>query len=77
MITINLDKAKEIGHNIRRANRAKEFEPLDEIIAKQIPGNDISQIELQRQTIRDKYALIQTQIDAASNADDIKSVLVG
>lgn len=77
MITINLDKAKEIGHNIRRANRAKEFDPLDEIIAKQIPGNSISEIEAQRQAIRDKYALIQAQIDAANNPDEIKSALVG
>jgi hypothetical protein len=37
MITINLDKAKAIGHDKRRAMRAEEFKPHDEVIMKQIP----------------------------------------
>lgn len=75
MIRINLDKAKAIGHDIRRQKRAKEFAPLDEIIMKQIPGNDVAEAETQRQAIREKYANIQQQIDAASTPDDIKTVL--
>lgn len=75
MIRINLDKAKAIGHDIRRQERAKEFAPLDEIIMKQIPGKDYDEAEKQRQAIRDKYAVIQQQIDAASTPDEIKASL--
>lgn len=75
MIRINLDKAKAIGHDIRREERAKEFAPLDEVIMKQIPGKDYDEAERQRQAIRDKYVVIQQQIDAALTPDDIKTVL--
>ena len=67
-ITVNMDKAKTIGHEIRRAKRADEFAPLDAEIAKQIPGTDTAAVEAQRQTIRDKYAGVQMQIDAANKA---------
>ena len=59
-ITINLDKAKQIGHDIRRQKRAEEFAPLDEKIMKQIPGVDVASVELQRQAVRDKYAEVQS-----------------
>ena len=75
MIVINLEKAKEIAHDIRRTNRANEFAPLDEIIMKQIPGNDIAAIEAERQKIRDKYADIQVQIDAAQTPEGLKSLI--
>lgn len=75
MISINLDKAKTIGHNIRRAVREEEFKPLDELIMKQIPGVNAAEVESRRQVIRDKYALIQLQIDAATSPEEIKSVL--
>jgi hypothetical protein len=38
MITININKAKTIAHDVRRAARAEEFKPFDDAIAKQIPG---------------------------------------
>lgn len=75
MIRINLDKAKAIGHDIRREERAKEFAPLDEVIMKQIPGKDYDEAERQRQAIRDKYVVIQQQIDAALTPDEIKASL--
>lgn len=75
MIVINTNKAKAIGHEIRRAARAAEFAPLDEVIAKQIPGADAQVIEAQRQAVRDKYAAIQADIDAASTVDEIKAAL--
>jgi hypothetical protein len=73
MININIDKAKAIGHDMRRAARTEEFKPYDEAIAKQIPGNDGA--EAARQVIRDKYATIQTNIDAATTPDEIKAAL--
>lgn len=75
MITINLDKAKSIAHDKRRAARAEEFKPHDEVIMKQIPGADAQAAEAARQQIRDKYADMQDEIDAAKSADEIKTAL--
>lgn len=75
MITINIDKAKTIAHNIRRQARVEEFKPHDEIIMKQIPGADATAAEAARQSIRDKYATMQTEIDSASTVDELKSVM--
>lgn len=75
MITININKAKTIAHDIRRQHRSEEFKPLDEVIMKQIPGTDIQAVEQQRQLIRDKYATIQTKIDIAENSDELLSIV--
>lgn len=74
MIVINIDKAKTIAHDVRRAARAEEFKPFDEAIAKQIPGQ-VEGAEAQRQLIRDKYAAMQTAIDAATTPEQIKAVM--
>lgn len=74
-IKINLDKAKQIGHDIRRKLREEEFKPLDEIIMKQIPGNDATIVESKRQEIRDKYTSVQTNIDNAVTPEEIKIAL--
>jgi len=74
MITINITKAKVIAHDVRRAARAVEFEPYDNAIAKQIPGQ-AEGAEAARAAIRTKYAAMQTQIDAASTVDEIKAAL--
>lgn len=74
-IIINLGKAKVIGHDMRRAQRAEEFKPHDEVITKQIPGVDAVAAEQARQEIRDRYAEVQTAIDAATSPDEIKVVL--
>jgi hypothetical protein len=71
----DIDRCKTIGHEMRRAARAVEFAPHDEVIAKQIPGIDAAEAEAQRQRIRDKYAVIQEQIDAAESTNDIKTAL--
>lgn len=73
-LVIDLTKAKNIGHDMRRAARAEEFKPYDEAIAKQIPGQTEG-AEAARQAIRDKYAAIQTSIDAAATPDEIKAAL--
>jgi hypothetical protein len=75
MITINIDKAKSIAHDKRREARAEEFKPYDEVIMKQIPGNDATAAEAARQAVRDKYATMQTAIDAATTADAIKAAM--
>ena len=74
MIVINVTKAKSIGHDMRRVARAAEFAPHDEAIAKQIPGQ-AEGAEAARQAIREKYAAMQTAIDAAATPDEIKAAL--
>ena len=72
-LVIDIDKAKAIGHDMRRAARTEEFKPYDEVIAKQIPGTDGA--EAARQAIREKYAAVQADIDAAETPDEIKAAL--
>jgi len=72
MIVINLDKAKGVAHNMRRAKRAEEFAPLD--IKATIPS-EAQQAEMSRQAIREKYAALQEQMDAAQSVDELKELL--
>jgi len=71
----DLGKCRDIGHDKRRVQRAEEFKPFDEIIAKQIPGADAVAAEAARQEIRDRYSEVQEAIDAAANPDSIKAAL--
>ena len=71
----DLDKCKALGHDMRRAKRAEEFAPHDEVIMKQIPGADTDAAEAARQEIRDKYAAVQDAIDGAATPDEIKTAL--
>ena len=77
MISINMNKAKDIAHTKRRAARATEFAPLDEVIMKQIPGNDAAAAEAQRQAVREKYAALQVSIDSANSVEDLKTLIEG
>ena len=72
MITINLDKAKTIAHEKRRAARSAEFAPLD--IKATIPSEAVA-AEAARQLIRDKYAGLQIDIDAAADVIELKSLV--
>jgi hypothetical protein len=74
-ITIDLTKAKDICHEKRRAARSAEFAPHDEVIMKQIPGVDAQAAEAARQAIRDKYATLQAQMDAATTVNELKTLL--
>lgn len=71
MITINIDKAKAIAHDKRRAARAAEFAPLD--IKATIPS-EAAAAEAARQAVRDKYATMQTSIDAAADLTALKQI---
>jgi len=71
----DLDQCKAIAHDKRRAARAEEFTPHDELIAKQIPGVDAAAVEEARQAIRDRYAAVQAEIEAAASPDEIKAAL--
>lgn len=71
MISINIDKAKAIVHDKRRAARAAEFAPLD--IKVTIPS-EAAAAEAARQTVRNKYAGIQANIDAAAGVVGLKLI---
>lgn len=73
MITINIDKAKAISHDKRRAARSSEFAPLD--IKATIPS-EAAQAEVDRQAIREKYAVIQEQIDAAQDVETLTEIVL-
>ena len=74
MIKIDMTKAKAIAHEARRAARTAEFEPFDNAIAKQIPGQ-MDGAEAERQKIREKYAALQAQMDAAQTPDELKALM--
>lgn len=71
-IVIDVNKAKAIGHDMRRTARSAEFAPLD--IKATIPSQ-ASAAEAARQAVRDKYAAIQFGIDAATTPEEIKTAL--
>ncbi len=71
-IVINIDKAKAIVHDKRRAARSAEFAPLD--IKATIPS-EAAAAEAARQAVREKYASIQQDIDAASDIFKLKLIV--
>ena len=73
-IVIDVNKAKAIGHDMRRAARAEEFKPYD--LKATIPS-EAAAAEAARQAIREKYAEMQDNIDAATTPEEIKAALEG
>jgi hypothetical protein len=71
----DLAKSKVIAHEMRRAKRAEEFSPYDDLISKQIPGSDTDAAEALRAAIRVKYETLQSDIDAATTVAEIKTAL--
>lgn len=72
MITVDMTKAKAIAHEKRRQARSEEFAPLD--IKATIP-TEAEAAEEARQVVRDKYAAMQTAMDAATTPDELKELL--
>ena len=71
-IVIDINKAKAIAHDARRAARAAEFAPLD--VKATIPS-EAAAAEAARQAIRDKYAAMQAQMDAAQTPEQLKALM--
>ena len=76
-VVVDVTRAKEIAHNIRRYYRTEEMKPYDDIIAKQIPGEDATDAEAQRVLIRTKYATKQTEIDACTTVEELETTIEG
>lgn len=71
-IAVDVTKAKDIAHELRRAARTQEFAPLDVKVT--IPG-EAAGAESQRQAVRDKYAAIQTEINGCTSCDQLKGII--
>lgn len=71
-IAVDMPKAKDVTHAKRRAKRALEMAPLD--IEATIPSK-AAQAEAARQALRDKYAVMQTEIDAATTPEMLKAII--
>lgn len=71
-IEVDLDKAKELTHQVRRQARALELKQYD--IEATVPSLS-EQAEANRQIIRDKYATIQDSIDNAEDVESLEAVL--
>lgn len=67
-------KSKLIAHDMRRVKRAGEFAPLD--VQATIPSQ-AAEAEAKRQQIRDDYAAIQTEIDAAADMVALRATVAG
>ncbi len=74
-IQTDLDEAKTITHDKRRAKRELAFAPHDTIISKQIPGQDAVQAEQARVVIRDDDAVMQTAIDACADEVTLRQLI--
>ncbi len=71
-IVINIDKAKAITHDARRAARSAEFVPLD--VKATIPSEAVAAEEA-RAAIRTKYAEMQEAVDAAADVAALKTIM--
>lgn len=72
VVVEDLEKSKIIANEIRREKRSAEFAPFD--IMATIPAQAES-AEQNRELIREKYALIQAQIDGCTNVENLKSIV--
>ena len=75
-ITVNINKVKNIAHDLRRKKRDDLFAPYDNIIMKQIPGNDYTAAEQARADIRAADSIVQQNINSAITPEEIKQILV-
>lgn len=69
---VDIPKAKQIAHAIRREVRMEELKPLDVLAT--IP-EQAAEAERSRKAIRDKHAVIQTEIDNANTEQELKELL--
>ena len=72
MIQVNMEKALKSAHNARREARLKLFKPLD--VKATIPS-EADQAEADRAAIRAEDAILQTSMDNAVTADDLKNLI--
>lgn len=78
MIKVNIEKAKEIAHEVRRQDRADKLAPLD--IQATIPSM-ATEAEAARAAIRATNASVQAEIDAVTgdnvevDGEEVKAIV--
>lgn len=72
MIKVDLQKAKALAHDVRRAKRNEKFAPLD--IKATIPA-EAADAESKRELLRNDDALKQIAIDSASDVTELKQTM--
>jgi hypothetical protein len=72
MITIDMNKAKVIAHDARRAIRNAAFAPLD--IKATIP-HEAEAAEASRAAIRSADATLQVSMDSATTTVELKALM--
>jgi hypothetical protein len=73
-LTVDLERARKIAHDLRRQHRDESFRPWDDIVARQIPGRT-GEAEFAREQIRTRDAQSQREIDAATSPEQILALL--
>lgn len=64
-------KAAQVAHHIRRKKRSAEFAPLDK---KMLIPAEAASAESAREKVREKYAKLQNEIDAAPDIDALRDI---
>ena len=72
MIKVNIAKAQDIAHGLRRVARSAEFDPLD--IKATVPA-EAEAAEEARAAIRIKYQDIQAAINGATDVTALKNIV--
>lgn len=72
VVTEQIDRARAIAHDRRRGARSLEFAPLDRKII--IPGEEV-EAEEERVKIREKYAMMQENMDAAPDVGALRALV--
>jgi len=71
-LTVNIEKAKQLAHDKRRAIRSEKYDPLD--IEATIPTM-AEEAEAKRAVIRTADAQLQVKIDNAVDADELAKIV--
>lgn len=75
-VDVDVPKAREIAHTMRREKRETELVPLDKQINIDIADPaKVAAVEVKRKIIREKYAVMQVEIDKAETLDILKTIL--
>ena len=73
-IDVDISRAKEIAHNIRRKHRDEVMGPLDR---KATIPSEVAEVEIEREKIRNQNAKIQISIDKSKTPDELKNSIKG
>jgi hypothetical protein len=74
-IDVDMPAARNIAHDRRRIKREELMKPHDDVIMKQIPGQNAAAAKAARAKIRTDDAVVQSDIDSAADEASLKAIL--